>query len=98
MSAHKRPARRAFGTVRRLPSGRWPARWEDKHGRTHNGPHPFATERAADDWLATVRADLVRGVWRSPNLGSVTVAEYLRRWIAPLRPPPASSSGICAAL
>lgn len=65
-------SRRAFGTVRQLPSGRWQARWEDKHARTHSGPHTFETERAADYWLSTVRADLVRGVWRSPDLGSDT--------------------------
>ncbi|SKB07652.1 site-specific integrase [Aeromicrobium choanae] len=80
-TARRRKSRRAFGTVRQLPSGRWQARWEDKYGRTHTGPHPFATERAADDWLSTVRADLVRGVWRSPDLGSDTLAGYMRGWV-----------------
>ncbi len=77
----RRKSRRAFGTVRQLPSGRWQARWEDKHARTHSGPHTFDTERAADDWLSTVRADLVRGVWRSPDLGSDTLAAYMRAWV-----------------
>lgn len=77
----RKPARRSFGTVRQLPSGRWQARWEDKHGRTHTGPHPFVSEREADEWLVTVRADLVRGIWRSPELGTMTVTDYMRRWI-----------------
>jgi integrase len=77
----RRKSRRAFGTVRQLRSGRWQARWEDKQGRTHTGPHTFETERAADNWLSTVRADLVRGVWRSPDLGSDTLAGYMRGWV-----------------
>lgn len=79
--APRRKGRRAFGTVRQLQSGRWQARWEDKYGRTHAGPHTCASERAADDWLSTVRADLLRGVWRSPDLGSDTLTGYMRAWI-----------------
>ncbi|WP_162891106.1 histone-like nucleoid-structuring protein Lsr2 [Aeromicrobium sp. A1-2] len=77
----RKAPRRAFGTVRQLSSGRWQARWEDSRGRTHSGPQTFESQRHADDWLTTVRADLVRGVWRSPDLGSATLATFMAQWI-----------------
>lgn len=75
----KRPRRRsraAFGSVRKLPSGRYQARYSDAQMNRHTAPRTFASRRMAEDWLATVRADMVRGTWRAPELGSITVAEY----------------------
>jgi hypothetical protein len=39
-------------------------------------PATFATRGEAADYLATVRADMVRGLWRAPGLGTITVAAY----------------------
>ncbi|HEX3929630.1 MAG TPA: hypothetical protein VHW64_02925, partial [Nocardioides sp.] len=45
--------------------------------RLRDGPTPtLATKTQAEDWLATVRADVARGTWRAPSLGAVTPAEY----------------------
>jgi integrase len=48
----------------------------------HTAPQTFATKKQAEDWLATTRADLVRGTWRAPELGSVTLADYTAEHLA----------------
>ena len=78
----RRRHRQSFGSVRQLPSGRWQARYSVEDGSRYTAPHTFATKRAAEDWLATARADLVRGTWRAPNLGTVTLASYASNWLA----------------
>src|SRR4051812_24117164 len=72
----RKATRASFGTVRRLPSGRFQARYTDRQMNRHTAPQTFATKTQAEDWLATVRADVVRGTWRAPSLGAVTLAEY----------------------
>lgn len=84
-----KPRKAAFGNIRRLPSGRWQARYVDPRGRTHNGPVTFDTMGDAQSFLATVRADLVRGQWRPPRQSAApTFADYARPWLddRPLRP------------
>jgi len=66
----------AFGSVRKLPSGRYQARYSDSRMDRHTARQTFATKKQAEDWLATVRADMVRGTWRAPELGTGTLAEY----------------------
>ena len=59
--------RRGFGSVRRLPSGRWQARYGTDDGGMVPAPATFPTKRDADDWLATVQADMSRGTWLDPR-------------------------------
>ena len=58
--------RRAFGSVRRLSSGRWQVRYRDLSGVMHTGPHTFTSKADAARYLATVEADVdlvaLRGV------------------------------------
>src|SRR6266508_5495522 len=75
-----RNLRRAFGSVRRLPSGRWQARYFDLQGRPHTGPTTFATKTDAKRYLATVEADLTRGAWSNPRLGKTTFGQWAERW------------------
>jgi integrase len=75
-----RNPRRAFGSVRRLPSGRWQARYFDLQGRSHTGPTTFATKGDANRYLATVEADLTRGAWSNPRLGKTTFRGWVERW------------------
>lgn len=77
-----RASRRMFGGIRKLPSGRYQVRYLDYTGRRHTAPQTFPTKRDADAWLATSQADLVRGTWRDPDLGSQTLADYLIDWLA----------------
>ena len=78
----RRSGRTAFGTVRRLPSGRYQARFTDAGLQRRTAPTTFATKREAEDYLATVRADMVRGHWRAPELGAITVAAYAESLLA----------------
>ena len=51
-----------FGGVRRERSGRYSAYYTDPTtGARVTAPETFETERAADDWLTTIKADVVRG-------------------------------------
>ena len=43
--------RRHFGTVRKLPSGRWQARYYDHAGRRHTAPRTFPAKADAFAYL-----------------------------------------------
>lgn len=75
------PARRQFGSVRRLPSGRWQARYRADERTTVTAPRTFATKLDAQRWLAGVEADRLRGRWLAPSAGAVTLNDYARRWL-----------------
>jgi integrase len=74
--------RRAFGSLRRLSSGRWQIRYRDLSGVLHTGPTTFTSKADAARYLATVEADLHRGLWADPKLGRITLAEWAKRWHA----------------
>lgn len=82
--------RRTFGTVRRLPSGRWQARFYTPNGRRHLAPTTFATRAQAGRYLASVDLDRARGAGVDPRAGRERFADYAQRWLSqrprPLRP------------
>lgn len=81
MTAGGQGARGRFGSIRRLPSGRWQARYR-AHGAMHTAGITFDTKGHAEVYLATVRADLVRGLWRPPERpGTLTFADYAAGWL-----------------
>lgn len=73
--------RRHFGSVRKLPSGRWQA------GYWHNGAR-FTAERTFDAkadaqaWLSSVETDIGRGGWIDPGAGIVTLGTFALLWLA----------------
>lgn len=74
-----------FGSIRKLPSGRYQARYSAPDGLTRNAPLTFDTKLDAQTWLSTVRADLARGLWRPPELAEdrpITFGEYAAAWLA----------------
>ncbi len=76
------PSRRRFGSVRRLPSGRWQARyWDAAEGRS-GVPATFATKGDAQRWLSAVETDMSRGEWQDPRLSDVPLSEWAERWLA----------------
>lgn len=77
-----RARRAAFGSTRQLTSGRWQARYLDSDGTRRSAPRTFATAREAEDWLATSRADLLRGQWHSPSVGAVPLSTYAGDYLA----------------
>lgn len=80
-TTRRRATRRTFGAIRRLPSGRYQARYRGPDGAEHTAPLTFERKGDADAWLATHQADLVRGTWRDPDAGAITVADYLADWL-----------------
>jgi hypothetical protein len=66
--------RRDFGSVRRLPSGSFQARYTDRNGRTRS--RTFATRNAAREHLAAACADLSRGRWQDSVLAQRRFGEY----------------------
>jgi integrase len=80
---------RSFGTVRKLPSGRWQVRYYDQAGTRHTAPRTFPTRGDANRFLAQVEADLLRGAWVDPRLARTTFGQWVDRWwatTAELRP------------
>jgi len=73
--------RRQFGRVRKLPSGRWQARYPGPDGQLLPAPETFPTRREAEVFLSLTEADLRRGDWRAPDAGSVNFLEYAEAWI-----------------
>lgn len=79
-----RPAKRRRvnqgGSISQLDSGKWRVRYFGDDGKRRS--RSFTTKRAAADFLATTRADLVRGSWHNPESGRVPLGEYADRWLA----------------
>jgi hypothetical protein len=73
--------KRRFGRVRKLPSGRYQARYHDPNGLDRPAPHTFATKTDASQWLINTEAVLISGTWRDPDLGRVALGQYLTTWI-----------------
>lgn len=73
--------KRRFGNVRKLPSGRFQARYTGPDGLPRKAPNSFDTKRAAEQWLVETEAELIRGSWIDPDAGSVTLTEYAERWV-----------------
>ncbi|QWB25613.1 MULTISPECIES: site-specific integrase [Streptomyces] len=73
--------RRHFGRVRKLPSGRYQARYLGPDGQLRPAPETFRTKRDADDWLADKQTELRRGDWHDPDAGKVPFGEYAAAWI-----------------
>jgi integrase len=75
-------SKRRFGRVRKLPSGRFQARYQGPDGLDHPAPQTFPTKREADRFLALVEADIATGKWYAPSAGRTTVAEWAEQWFA----------------
>jgi integrase len=72
--------RRHFGTVRKLPSGRFQASyWHD--GARHTAPNTFTAKADALAHLATIETDLRRGAWIDPGAGKVTLTKLAPEWL-----------------
>jgi integrase len=73
--------RRTFGSIRKLPSGRWQARYPDGAGKLKAGPLTFLTKGDASRWLAVVEADMARGQFIDPEAGQITVRAWAQQWL-----------------
>lgn len=87
-------ARKKFGTIRELPSGKFQARYRH-NGKRYGGPHSFATERLARGWLNEEEELIAFGKWTPPEeraqlkkqaaedeaRRALTVAELIALWL-----------------
>ena len=83
--------RRAFGSVRKLPSGRFQARYTGPDGimrtarRADGGPMTFDTKGDAHAWLSMRQVEKLRGEWRPPTAppkpAPVTLRRYGEAWL-----------------
>ena len=83
---NKKGSRTTFGNVRKLPSGRWQARYTGPDGHTHRAHVTFDTKGDAEVWLGTVRTDIVRETWRPPTSAGASVkvltfSDYAEAWL-----------------
>jgi len=74
--------RRRFGRVRRLPSGRYQARYSTPDGREHPAPDTFPSKTTAERWLASVETDMARGQWVDPRSRQLLLSGYAKSWLA----------------
>ncbi len=72
--------KRTFGSVDRLPSGRFRARYVGPDGRRHT--KIFRAKADAWAWLASEQTDLLRKSWRAPKTSGRTVGEYAEDYLA----------------
>jgi integrase len=91
--------RRAFGRLRRLPSGRYQAAYQGPDGNLHTARATFGARDDAESWLADRRKEIDRELWNpgaakaAKKKPSITFATYADRWVdtrrvkgRPLRP------------
>ncbi|MGH9185038.1 MAG: site-specific integrase [Acidimicrobiales bacterium] len=71
---------RPFGTITKLPSGRYRARYWQL-GRHVPAPVTFATKTEARIWLAGVETDMTRRLHIDPSAGSIAFGLYARTWM-----------------
>ena len=72
------PARRQFGRIRKLPSGRYQARLPGDI----TAPLTFPTRADAARWLATAEADVIRGTLNAAPRSKLTLTEWMEQWQA----------------
>jgi integrase len=79
--ANSRGRRRRFGSIRRLPSGRYQARYPGPDGVMRPADDTFATKTEADTWLTMKEAEILNDEWIDPDAGAVLVPDYATTWI-----------------
>jgi integrase len=76
-------AKRSFGGIRQLPSGRYQANYTGPDARLHKAPMTFDAREDAEAWLADVRRLISRGEWTSkPRRNeTLTLSRYSEMWL-----------------
>lgn len=86
----KRAGKRQFGSVRKLPSGRYQARYTGPDGQTYTarradgGPLTFTTRGDAGSWLSLRQSEVLRHEWlppAAPKAALVTFRAYADAWL-----------------
>jgi integrase len=88
----KRGGKRYFGSVRKLPSGRFQARYTGPDGQTYTarradgGPLTFDTKGHAEAWLSLRHSEVLRKEWlpptELPKAAPITLQTFAEAWLA----------------
>lgn len=90
MAVAQKAHRRSFGAVRKLPSGRYQARYTGPDGqkyparREDGSPLTFSTRGDADSWLSIKQSEIVRKEWlppAEPKAPAVALRVYADAWL-----------------
>ena len=73
--------RESWGTIRRLPSGRYQARWRNDAGQYQTAPVTFSTITDARIYLARIRTEIEDGTWKKVDEGSQPFAPFAMRYL-----------------
>lgn len=73
--------KRRFGAVRKLPSGRWQARYLGPDGVMRPADETFATKGEADQWLVKKEAEILADDWINPDGGKVLFRDFAAEWL-----------------
>ena len=83
--------KRYFGNIRKLPSGRFQARYTGPDGHVYSARTPqgkpltFDTRGDAESWLSLRQSEILRGAWlppAEPTADPVLFREYAEAWLA----------------
>ena len=74
--------KRRFGRVRRLPSGRYQARFLGPDGVDRPADATFATKRDAEIWLTQQEAAIRAGEWIDPDGGKIAFGLFAAGWLS----------------
>ncbi|WP_431680516.1 hypothetical protein [Kitasatospora sp. KL5] len=80
--ANTKGNRRRFGSVRRLPSGRWQAPY--RHlvtGQLRSAEQTYPTKTDAELALTLIEADMARCQLKDPDAGQVNFGDYADTWL-----------------
>lgn len=86
----KRNGKRYFGNVRRLPSGRYQARYTGPDGLTYTAKTPegkpltFDAQGDAEAWLSLRHSEVLRGAWlppAEPKAAPILFRTYSAAWL-----------------
>ncbi len=73
-----------YSAYRKLPSGRFQARYRGPDGRSYRAPLTFDGKGDAQAWLALRQAEILRGAWlppAAPRPAPVTLGPYAAAWL-----------------
>lgn len=81
MGGNSKGHKRRFGAVRRLPSGRFQARYPGPDGLMRTASYTFERKKDAEQWLTRTEAEILAGDWTDPTAGKVQFGEYAQAWL-----------------
>ena len=78
-------SRRGFGSLRKLPSGRWQASFVGPDLVRRPAPQTFETKGDAEGWLGRRRGEVMAGEWQPPvkvpEVAPLTFDAYAAQWL-----------------